>query len=172
MLFCKTSIIPRSCTEHLPHLDSTLSSTNCLRQSLSSRAPFQPKPPFVISAIFTVQHAVRGPSSELYYLLTCSAMDHQLSESAVNAYSSLAISAAGLKAPGSPNHHVGITETIHYDEALDEHPKISFADHSLYGPRTKSSYWFCCRCKDGPKNTTLQTRCIECNHDRCGNCRT
>ena len=141
------------------------------RQSLDYRTSFQPKPPFGISAIFTVQQTLTGPSSALYSPLTCSAMDHRLSESAVDAYSSLAISAAGPKTPRSPNRHIGITETIHHGEALKEYTMTSFSGHSLHGPRTKPSSWYCCRCGDGPQNITLQPQCIACHHVKCNNCR-
>ena len=36
-----------------------------------------------------------------------------------------------------------------------------------YGP---PQWWWCCQCKDGPKSTSHQPRCVICQHNACSYC--
>ena len=36
-----------------------------------------------------------------------------------------------------------------------------------YGP---PQWWWCCQCKDGPKSTSHQPRCVVCQHTCCSYC--
>ena len=38
---------------------------------------------------------------------------------------------------------------------------------ATYGP---AQFWWCCHCKDGPKSTTLEPRCVACQHSACSYC--
>ena len=42
----------------------------------------------------------------------------------------------------------------------------------VYQPFTKGplQWWWCCQCKDGPKSTTLQPKCVNCEHIPCSYC--
>jgi hypothetical protein len=66
------------------------------------------------------------------------------------------------------------SDSVHIPSIRPSYPRTRSSLRGLQGGHThrKRRYtWYCCQCEAGPNSAEYDPKCLECYHERCGDCK-